>query len=113
MRIAISSKEQNGYRRHRTRPVLVSGFPGPPGAQEPSRDGDLKNKKTGFWFQGGSKKISALGVAVADAPFALAHLCAVSTGTAARLPQDIVTVLTGAALKAAVDRGLLDRPSRL
>jgi hypothetical protein len=31
-------------------------FPGPSGAREPSRDGDVKNKKTGFWLQEGRQK---------------------------------------------------------
>ena len=31
-------------------------FPGPSGAREPSRDGDLENKKAEFWFQEGWTK---------------------------------------------------------
>ena len=57
MRIARSSKEQNGYKRHRTRPVPVSDPWAHEAPQEPSRDGDRKIKKHAFGFKRGTKKI--------------------------------------------------------
>ncbi|WP_141686728.1 hypothetical protein [Bradyrhizobium sp. LMTR 3] len=59
MRIAKSSKEQDGYERHRTRPVPVSFDPGPSGARTPPSGGDKKISKP-FLVSRGGKNFLAL-----------------------------------------------------
>jgi hypothetical protein len=58
VRIARSSKEQNGYERHRTRPVPVS-IPQPVKALgTPPHGGEGKIKKPVFGFKGSAEKFS-------------------------------------------------------
>src|SRR3954469_12789189 len=64
VRIARSSKEQNGYERHRTRPVPVSSPRPITASGTPPRGGDAIIRKNGFWFQEAAKKF----LTVADSP---------------------------------------------